>query len=789
MSKNKILLSIILSFAMLLAPMTQETNALSGNQFKPGRIMDDAIFFSPAGMSSAQIQHFLNSKVPACDTNGDKPYAGTTRRAYAASKGVSTPFICLKSYTQNTPERPAESGLCNYMSPKSNQTAAQIIYDVANSCNVNPKVLLVLLQKEQSLVTDDWPWPVQYEKATGFACPDTAPCDPSYAGFFYQVHSAARQFKRYSVDSHLFNYRAKRNNNILWHPNAACGSSTVYIENQATAGLYNYTPYRPNQAALNNLYGTGDGCSSYGNRNFWRMYNDWFGSTHASYIINVTGTKTLYLLSGDTVYGFPNQDVLKAYGFDNIPVTGVSSSYLNSLNNGGILSTTFNFEGSNTVRLADHGKHYGISSSTVCDNWGLPCFDTQYQKQLASYFSALIPGGGLVKEVMWTPQDGYSRMVAGKRQPIYGSMGTLGYSATSATPISTPINSRQPYGSPLVANNTLIKFGSSPSILYHNAGLYYSFPSFSVYKDWMENNKKPSYHDTRSTSAASPPSVSRTLGTLVHNGTAKYIVSKGRKHDITSQASNWPATSDHAFAAGFLSGLPTSTVSSSSLFRDSSTGVIYQAKDQKRNYFTSLRDFYASGGNNKPLHHVSSSAGTSLGPGYIMLGEGGLFKPSNGSSIFVVAPGNSTSYVLTEMGQISRLGLADVKVIYSDSPTTAAYPSATTFKDFIKVGSDHYALSRDYKRIFFSSTNMARWGANTAQSSSFTSQISNGIYKSVVDPRFAVAPDGTIYYGQGGTKRPITSFERYKSLGGNKYNTFDTSDSFLSTLPTGTPIH
>jgi hypothetical protein len=53
----------------------------------------------------------------------------------------------------------------------------------------------------------------------------------------------------------------------------------LFIENSATAALYNYTPYQPNQAALNNLYGTGDGCSAYGNRNFWRIFNDWFGSS------------------------------------------------------------------------------------------------------------------------------------------------------------------------------------------------------------------------------------------------------------------------------------------------------------------------------------------------------------------------------------------------------------------------------------------------------------------------------------------------------------------------------
>ncbi|TFB86267.1 hypothetical protein E3O11_05130 [Cryobacterium levicorallinum] len=67
-----------------------------------------------------------------------------------------------------------------------------------------------------------------------------------------------------------------------YHPNGACASSNVLIENRATAALYYYTPYQPNAAALNNLGGTGDTCSSYGNRNFWVHYNNWFGSPQAS---------------------------------------------------------------------------------------------------------------------------------------------------------------------------------------------------------------------------------------------------------------------------------------------------------------------------------------------------------------------------------------------------------------------------------------------------------------------------------------------------------------------------
>src|SRR5690606_12677664 len=66
---------------------------------------------------------------------------------------------------------------------------------------------------------------------------------------------------------------------IAYDPVASCGSSVVDVQNLATAGLYNYTPYQPNQAALDAGYGSSsDPCSSYGNRNFFLYYTDWFGN-------------------------------------------------------------------------------------------------------------------------------------------------------------------------------------------------------------------------------------------------------------------------------------------------------------------------------------------------------------------------------------------------------------------------------------------------------------------------------------------------------------------------------
>lgn len=357
----------------------QQAQALSGSSFKAGRIIDDVIFFTSGTMSISSIQSFLNAKVPTCDTNGtqaiyDSSYGDTVSRAvYAQRRGVSTPFTCLKDYRQNTVNKGAETGLCNGYHG-ANQSAAEIIYYVSDSCGINPKVLIVLLQKEQSLVTDDWPWPIQYRSATGYGCPDTAPCDAEYYGFFNQVYAAARQFKRYSRDAALFSYRTNRTNYILYNPNTACGGSNVYIENQATAGLYNYTPYQPNAAALNNLYGTGDACSAYGNRNFWRLFNDWFGTpindAYAWELAQDPGTGKIYLITNNTKHWIPGPALMQAWGLDDVSYRSVDSAYLSNFADGPNL-TYVGLDLNGTRYIMSQGKKYRLSSDAYVLLWGV----------------------------------------------------------------------------------------------------------------------------------------------------------------------------------------------------------------------------------------------------------------------------------------------------------------------------------------------------------------------------------------------------------------------------------
>jgi len=133
----------------------------------------------------------------------------------------------------------------------------------------------------------------RYNAAYGWHCPDTGPggsanCDPQYAGFFNQAYGMAKQWARYRIDPQNYNYRAGRTANVQWNvAQSGCGGSSVFIRNTATASLYDYTPYQPNTASLRNYPAVGDRCSSYCNRNFFFLFQKYFGTTGGGVNANV----------------------------------------------------------------------------------------------------------------------------------------------------------------------------------------------------------------------------------------------------------------------------------------------------------------------------------------------------------------------------------------------------------------------------------------------------------------------------------------------------------------------
>ena len=245
--------------ALLVPAMSQSdrADALTGSDWDPGHIISDANFYNGSAMSESQIQQFLGNTVGTCQNSN-----------------------CLAGYRTDTPTRTWSFGTCSTYVGGSGESAARIIFKVQQACNLSAKVILVTLQKEQGLLTNPAPSDGVMRKAMGYGCPDTSSCDSTYYGFFNQVFAAGRQLTWYgNPEGSFMSIRVGQVNAIRYHPDAACGSRDVLVQNRATAALYYYTPYTPNAAALANLGGTGDGCSAYGNRNFWVFYNMWFGPT------------------------------------------------------------------------------------------------------------------------------------------------------------------------------------------------------------------------------------------------------------------------------------------------------------------------------------------------------------------------------------------------------------------------------------------------------------------------------------------------------------------------------
>ena len=384
--------------------------AANGAAFDPGNIVSDTVFYDGYAMNSTEIQSFLTSKVPTCYSS----------------------YACLSTYSQRTPSMVADSYCAAYTGGAA-ESAALIISKVGRACGVSQKALLVLLEKEQGLVSMSNPTEGRFKSATGMGCPDTAPCDPNYSGFFYQVYYAARQYQIYAANPGWFGYRAGVVNSILYHPNPdlECGRKDVFIVNQATAGLYIYTPYTPNGAALSNLYGTGDACSSYGNRNFWRIFSDWFGSpTAGSSLVRTQANASVYLLAGNGKYSVPSMALLSAYS--KLGAVGyVSQAFLDSYGTIGRASLVVRTP-DGTIGLLDSGVIRPMTSCTVAEHFGGSCDPSGYT-QLTDYQASTFAIGPRVQTYLsdaagqrYVMRDGGKREVLDNESlAAFGSVGSF----------------------------------------------------------------------------------------------------------------------------------------------------------------------------------------------------------------------------------------------------------------------------------------------------------------------------------------------------------------------------
>ncbi len=232
----------IFSLSLVLIPF------LAKAEFNPNLIISDAELFDKNAMSRDEIQRFLDAK-------------GSYLRTYQAPdlNGITKP-------------------------------AADLIFEAAQTYQINPKYILVTLQKEQSLVTDDNPTPKQLDWATGYAvCDSCSLSDPKvvkYKGFGLQVDNSAG-IMRWYYDNSDRSYIKKKDVPIR------IDNQEVTPQSWATAFLYTYTPHL------------------HGNKNFWRIWNTWFSQLYPNgSVIKGENSIEIWLLQDGKKRQFKNMSVL-----------------------------------------------------------------------------------------------------------------------------------------------------------------------------------------------------------------------------------------------------------------------------------------------------------------------------------------------------------------------------------------------------------------------------------------------------------------------------------------------
>jgi uncharacterized protein YvpB len=159
------------------------------------------------------------------------------------------------------------------------RSASTIIWQAAHAWSVSPKVILVTLQKEQSLLTTLQPSAGALMWAMGCGVPDTGGPNTFYASFGKQVWYGAA-----SLHNAALNWSAGSTK--------VCGDGTVQPADAATYALYTYTPWI--------------GINGGGNKLFWNVYQQYFGSPLAVDTIapatTVSGADSLWHKSAVTLH-------------------------------------------------------------------------------------------------------------------------------------------------------------------------------------------------------------------------------------------------------------------------------------------------------------------------------------------------------------------------------------------------------------------------------------------------------------------------------------------------------
>lgn len=219
------------------------------------------------------------------------------------------------------------------------RTASDIIARAAREHQINPKYLLVKLQKEQSLITAKNPTEKQLNGATGYGISDgcgwTCTTYLNNIGFGKQIDAAAGIIRWY--------YENMSKEIWIKRPNISyiIDNQLIIPKNKATAFLYTYTPHIQ------------------GNKNFWKIWNDWFSQVYPDgSLLKAQTSANIYLIQDGKKRNIKNMSVLLSR-FDIKMVIEVNDSELANYPDG----IELNFP--NYSILRQNSQYYLVDFDTI----------------------------------------------------------------------------------------------------------------------------------------------------------------------------------------------------------------------------------------------------------------------------------------------------------------------------------------------------------------------------------------------------------------------------------------
>lgn len=215
--------------------------------------------------------------------------------------------------------------------------ASEIVWELSQEHNINPKFLLTNLEKEQGLIQKSQATEKALDWAMGYSCYGGG-CNEKHRGFYNQVDAAAETQQIYLAKAGQFNFNTGRETLTF-------DGYKVTPQNNATANLYIYTPYVGNapELGINSRFGA--------NKLFWRIWHRWFSNQKFLDGQVITFNGSYYLIENNTKKKFATKDLfLQDYQVSD--AINVSSNDLNAYPDG----PQINFANNSLVKSSASGQ-------------------------------------------------------------------------------------------------------------------------------------------------------------------------------------------------------------------------------------------------------------------------------------------------------------------------------------------------------------------------------------------------------------------------------------------------